>query len=111
MNLLPVMLSAALLAGGTHDPRPDGTIYIKAVPPCVNVSGENYEIENSADKRYEEMKAMLDKKFERMFAIKAKLNEINSKTDKMWEEYHSLNREYEKQLKAIIAVWVTENCK
>lgn len=54
------------------------------------------------------MKAALDKKFERMFELKAELDKENSETQAKWNEYYALNRAYEKALKRIIAVWVMD---
>lgn len=98
-------------AGETERTRGDGSIYLKiAADGSLEIGGDNYEVENemTADKRYDEMKAALDKKFERMFELKAELDKENSETQAKWNEYYALNRAYEKALKRIIAVWVMD---
>lgn len=69
----------------------------------------NYIIEGSAQDRYNELKAKLDERFEHMFRLKAELEKAQSKLSAKWEEYHMLNERYNRELKKIIAAWVTES--
>ena len=99
------------VSGETERTRGDGSVYLKVeADGSIRIDGDNYQIENekSADARYDELKAALDKKFERMFELKKELDEENSETQAKWNEYYALNRAYERALKRIIAVWVTD---
>ncbi len=99
------------VSGETERTRGDGSVYLKVeADGSIRIDGDNYQIEDekSADARYDELKAALDKKFERMFELKKELDEENSETQAKWNEYYALNRAYERALKRIIAVWVTD---
>lgn len=99
------------VSGETERTRGDGSVYLKVeADGSIRIDGDNYQIENekSADARYDELKAALDKKFERMFELKKELDAENSETQAKWNEYYALNRAYERALKRIIAVWVTD---
>lgn len=95
------------VAGESERARSDGAIYLR----IRAISGDNYEIEGerTPDDRYAELKAALDKKFERMFQLKQELDKTSAETQAKWDEYYALSQAYEKALKRIIAVWVTDN--
>lgn len=60
-----------------------------------------------ADVSYDKLKAELDARFERMFALKAELEKSSFENEKKWNEYYKLNEEYNKRLKRLIADWAT----
>lgn len=95
------------VSGEAERTRGDGSVYLKIQ---AEVSGDNYEVEGdkTPDDRYNELKAALDKKFQRMFELKAELDRANAETQEKWNEYYALNQAYEKALKRIIAVWVMD---
>lgn len=69
------------------------------------VDGEN----TTADERYNELKAALDERFAYMFALKADLDRAQSEMSGRWEEYYALHEKYNRELKKIVGLWVTEN--
>ena len=44
-----------------------------------------------------------------MFELKAKLDKYQSVVGAKWDEYYKLHEQYNRELKKIIASWVTEN--
>ena len=95
------------VAGETERARSDGAVYLQ----IRAISGDNYEVEGARtpDDRYAELKAALDKKFERMFQLKQELDKTSAETQDKWDEYYALKQSYEKALKRIIAVWVSDS--
>lgn len=113
-------------------PPPQGTIIISLLPgehkggiPAAKSDQPNYAVEGttqkdtaqktvdgivSADEIYEQMKAKLDEKFERMFKLKAELDKAQEETANKWNEYYAMRNMYEKQLKRIIADWTFNKC-
>ena len=136
VNLATVLSVAATLANvnAAEAPRPapaplpSGTVIVKVMPAAraheehkksagnAKTYDGNYEIDGdmlqektkSPDERYAEMKAKLDERFAYMFELKDEIEKHNSLSNAMWEEYHALREAYERQLKKIIADWVTE---
>lgn len=96
-------------------PLPSGTVIVKVLPGAAQTDGD-YVIDEgmsvtphkTADEKYAEMKAALDERFERMFELKNEIDKHNQQANAYWEEYYALRDAYEKQLKKIIADWVTE---
>ena len=106
MNVLPLLMIPFAVGVGTKD-VPKQPIEL----PDITVVGENYEIENSADSRYEELKAALDARFEKMFALKAELDKMSAENEAKWQEYWTMHEAYQRQLKRLIAVWVMDSCR
>ena len=104
-------------------PPPAGTIVVRVVPQSQDKAATpNYAIEGetpsqpmplpatpqqTADARYNELKAKLDERFAFMFDLKKELEAQQSDTQKKWEEYYALRNAYERQLKKLIADWVS----
>ncbi len=128
MNLAVIALAAASVACAPVSQAkdkpvppqiPGGTIIVGILPGAQRPDG-NYRVldeQNStsqsssfsgADSRYEEMKASLDARFSKMFELKAELDRSQAEVSAKWEEYNVLRQAYERQLKRIIADWVTE---
>lgn len=108
MNVLPLLLAATVAAQSRVQaelPKQPAEL------PTLPASGEDYRIETSADSRYEEMKAELDERFEKMFALKAELDRASQENEKKWQEYWEMHNAYEKQLKRLIAIWVMDSCR
>lgn len=78
--------------------RRDGVI---AVDPATDSSV-------TADSSYEKHKAVLDARFAKMFELKSTLDNQQQMHNAMWEEYYSMHQAYQKELKKIIADWVTD---
>lgn len=108
MNVLPLLMIPFAVGGLPKDAPKEEP---KAPAEARLTSGENYEIENSADSRYEQLKAALDEKFDKMFRLKAELDAQNAETEKKWNEYYAMRNAYEKQLKRIISIWVMDSCR
>ena len=114
-------------------PLPNGTVIVKVIPKANNEKhGEkrreanadarakaydgNYDIDGdfaqdakvSPDEKYAAMKQKLDERFAYMFELKKEMDEQNQLANAKWEEYYALREAYERQLKKIIADWVTE---
>ena len=116
-----VTLAASLASINTEAPRPtpaplpSGTVIVKIQPRATATDG-NYAIEGETpsdnkrtpDEKYAELKAKLDERFAYMFQLNKEMDEQNQLANAKWEEYYSLREAYEKQLKKIIADWVTE---
>lgn len=93
-----------------------GAIVIKVMPhknvPVDGnyvVEGEQQETPQTADSRYNDRKAALDERFAHMFALKDALEHAQSEMSKKWEEYYALHDKYNRELKRIVAAWVTES--
>jgi len=74
------------------------SLVVKVMPQKAERVDGNYLIEGeqkTADERYNELKAALDK--------------AQSAMSSKWNEYYALSEKYNKELKKIIAAWVTEN--
>lgn len=106
-------------------PMPNGTIIVKILPGAVNTMEPNYIIDgqgnaqkietpakqsqSTPDSRLEEMKKVLNERFKSMFELKNELDKTQGEMSRKWEEYYSMNQAYNKELKKIIADWVTDN--
>ena len=117
---IPTIMSLVAAATGigaqapkpTPAPLPNGTVIVKVIP-SANAYDGNYtvdgeETKKTPDERYAEMKAKLDERFSYMFELKKEMDEHNMQANAKWEEYHALHQAYERQLKKLIADWVTE---
>ena len=88
------------------------SLVVKVMPQKAERVDGNYLIEGeqkTADERYNELKAALDERFKHMFELKAALDKAQSAMSSKWNEYYALSEKYNKELKKIIAAWVTEN--
>lgn len=47
----------------------------------------------------------LDDKYEKMFAIKSRLDAITGESDKLWQEYYALRESYEREYRRIVYEW------
>lgn len=116
-SLLTLAMCLPLGAGtaATADKAPDGAVLVKILPvPRVierkaEVKSADYVMENDADAIYEKLKAELDAKFAKMFELKSELDAQQEIASKKWNEYWTMNEAYNKQLKKIVAAWVTQN--
>lgn len=111
-TLLP---SAAVKPQTKPAPPPSGTIIVKMLPDSAVKNDGNYAVDPgfsqdaaSADSRYNEMKQVLDERFAYMFDLKKNLDTTQADTAAKWDEYYAMRQAYEKQLKKIIADWVTD---
>lgn len=107
-------ITLALLAALA--PVKEPTKLEKITPPVpgktivLSVDGDyRVEGESSANNTYESLKAALDEKFSAMFELKEKLDKLQNDACKMQEEYYALNAAYNRELKKIIAAYVTES--
>ena len=103
-------------------PLPSGTVIVKVIRQHdgdrakTRAYDGNYDIDGefsqdtkvSPDEKYAEMKKKLDERFAYMFELKKEMDEQNQLANAKWEEYYALREAYERQLKKIIADWVTE---
>ncbi len=105
-------------------PLPSGTVIVKVIQKQdgdraktrAKAYDGNYDIDGefsqdtkvSPDEKYAEMKKKLDERFAYMFELKKEMDEQNQLANAKWEEYYALREAYERQLKKIIADWVTE---
>lgn len=100
-------------------PQPAGTVIVKLLPGveknAVKADGDyvvdpgfSQEPVKDADARYQEMKDVLDERFDYMFQLKKELDAASAATNAKWDEYYQLRQAYEKQLKKLIADWVTD---
>lgn len=88
-----------------------GTVIVKVLPHRVERADGAYATEEKpqdARARYEEKKKELDKRFAHMFELKASLDKQQSEMSAKWDEYYVLHEKYNKELKRIIASWVTD---
>lgn len=94
-------------------PLADGdSVIVKIVPHRAEIVDGDYIVDDenkNADARYEELKKALDERFSYMFELKAKLDKYQSVVGVKWDEYYKLHEQYNRELKKIIASWVTEN--
>lgn len=91
-------------------PLHDGTVIVRLTPHRTAPADGNYVVEGTdAQSRYEELKAALDEKFAHMFRLKEALDRAQSEMSKKWDEYYTLHEKYNRELKKIIAAWVTES--
>ncbi len=109
------LVSLVPVAAPKHIEKPplaDGdSVIVKIMPHRAEKADGNYivEGETNADTRYEELKKALDERFSHMFELKAKLDKYQSVVSAKWDEYYVLHEQYNRELKKIIASWVTEN--
>ena len=75
----------------------------------LSVDGD-YRVEERGTKNsYASLKAALDERFSEMFAIKERLAALDEETSKLRDEYYVLKEAYNRELKKIIAAFVTES--
>ena len=67
--------------------------------------GENEKPIVSADELLGIKLNALDDKYEKMFAIKSRLDAINGESDKLWQEYYALRESYEREYRRIVYEW------
>ena len=123
INLGTVLSIAATLTGANAqapkphhpEPLPSGTVIVKVMPRASAadgnyvIEGEDYkEQKKTPDEKYAEMKAELDARFKHMFELKNEIDRQNKLMGDKWDEYYVLREAYEKELKKIVADWVTE---
>lgn len=91
----------------------DNAVVIQILPHRAKTADGNYVVEgeqkSTADDKYAELKKALDERFKHMFELKAKLDKAQSLMSAKWDEYYVLHEQYNRELKKIIAAWVTEN--
>lgn len=90
----------------------EGAVIVKLMPHRVEKTDGDYVVEGDkkdASERYDEMKRALDERFEKMFELKKELDKQQSEMSAKWDEYYVLHEKYNRELKKIIAAWVTES--
>lgn len=118
---LMASLAAALLPSAPAEavkikPAQDvsGTVIVKVLPGAHS-KDSNYILEGetpcdfNADARFEEMKKTLNERFSKMFELKASLEKNQAIISAKWDEYYAMNTAYQKELKKLVADWVTDN--
>ena len=90
----------------------DGAVIVKLMPHRIERADGDYVVDGdkkSVTERYDEMKKALDERFESMFELKKELDRQQSEISAKWDEYYALHEKYNRELKKIIAAWVTES--
>ncbi|MDE7395848.1 MAG: hypothetical protein K2M95_06995 [Clostridiales bacterium] len=86
------------------EPAIPGKTIVRSVDGDYRIEGES-----NTKSTYESLKAALDERFSAMFELKEKLDKLQNDACKMQEEYYALNAAYNRELKKIIAAYVTES--
>ena len=90
-----------------------GSVIVRVLPHKDVRTDGNYVVEGEESKdaqaRYDELKSALDERFAHMFELKAKLEAQQNRLSSAWDEYYTLHECYNRELKKIIAAWVTES--
>lgn len=90
----------------------DGSVIVKVMPHRAITADGDYLIEGQtkdATGRYEELKRALDERYSRMFDLREEINRTRGEVKDKLEEYRALRESYHRELKRIIATWVTES--
>ena len=62
-----------------------------------------------ADAIFEYRKEELNKRYEKMFEMKSRLDEINKESDALWREYYAMRESYDRQYKRIVSEWARDS--
>lgn len=79
---------------------------IKNTKDIQILPGVTLQQENTA--RFEQMKQKLNERFKYMFDLKKNLDYQQAVNSANWNEYYALQQAYEKEMKKLVADWVTD---
>lgn len=110
---MPVKGEIVIKLGGEEQRKislPKGDVYEVEGETSAPVRPEKQpRTVSDADANFQKMKDKLNENFKYMFELKSELEQMQNITQNKWNEYYALRDAYEKQLKKIIADWVTDN--